>query len=62
MRIYFSKSKTLLFHGVETDWIEEELGGKDGEFLKDVLEQKITAMFISVGFQQVKNVSRLPLS
>ena len=48
----FRNSKTLLIHGLESDWIEEEISDQDGEFLKDVLEQKVLIAFTSAGIQR----------
>ena len=45
----FRSSKTILIHGMEADWIEEEISDGDGEFLKDVLEQKVFTAFTSAG-------------
>ena len=48
----FRSSKTLLIHGLESDWIEEEISDQDGEFLKDVLEQKVLIAFTTAGIQR----------
>ena len=45
-------SKTVLVHGLEADWIEKEIMDGDQEFLKDVLEQKIVAIFKQAGINQ----------
>ena len=37
---------------MDSDWIEEEIKDGDGEFLKDILEQKVLAAFSSAGIQQ----------
>ena len=49
MSSIFRSSKTILIHGMEADWIEEEISDGDGEFLKDVLEQKVFTAFTSAG-------------
>ena len=41
-------SKTLLIHGLETDWIEEEMADDD-DFRKDVLEQKVRKVVEEIG-------------
>ena len=48
----FRSSNTILIHGMEADWIEEEISDGDGEFLKDVLEQKVFTAFTSAGIQK----------
>ena len=52
MSSIFRSSKTILIHGMEADWIEEEISDGDGEFLKDVLEQKVLTAFTSAGIQK----------
>ena len=52
MTLIFRNSKTLLIHGLESDWIEEEISDQDGEFLKDVLEQKVLIAFTSAFIQR----------
>ena len=37
---------------MDSDWIEEEIKDGDGEFLKDILEQKVLAAFSSAGIQR----------
>ena len=41
-------SRTLLIHGLETDWIEEEMADDD-DFRKDVLEQKVRKVVEEIG-------------
>ena len=43
------KERTLLVHGIEADWIEEEMTDDDVDFIKDVLEQKIITAFAKAG-------------
>ena len=52
MSSVFRSSNTILIHGMEADWIEEEISDGDGEFLKDVLEQKVLTAFTSAGIQK----------
>ena len=52
----FRSSKTLLIHGLESDWIEEEISDQDGEFLKDVLEQKVMIAFTTAGIQRKEEI------
>jgi len=42
-------SKTLLFHGLESDIIEEQMS-EDKEFRKEVLEQKVNSVLNSLNF------------
>ena len=44
--------KALLFHGVESDWVEEEMMEDDVEFIRDVLETKVYKLLKSVGIQK----------
>ena len=44
-------SLSLMMHGVETDWIEEEMSDDD-DFRKDVLEQKIKKVLEEIGFSK----------
>lgn len=44
-------SLSLMMHGVETDWIEEEMSDDD-DFRKDVLEQKIKKVLDEIGFSK----------
>ena len=48
----FRNSNTILIHGIESDWIEEEIDEGDEEFLKDILEQKVLTAFSSAGIQR----------
>ena len=48
----FRSSSTILIHGMDSDWIEEEINDGDGEFLKDILEQKALTAFSSAGIQR----------
>ena len=47
--IFLRKERTLLIHGVEADWIEEEMADDDVDFIKDVLETKIKTAFQKAG-------------
>ena len=44
--------KALLVHGVESDWVEEEMMEDDIDFIKDVLEQKILKIFKNGGIKK----------
>ena len=48
----FRSSKTFLVHGLPTDWIEEEIGEEDADFLKDVLEQKLLEALSASGLSR----------
>ena len=37
--------RALLMHGVESDWVEEEMMDDDVDFIKDVLKQKVCKAF-----------------
>jgi len=49
--IPISKKLSLMIHGVETDWIEEEMADDD-DFRKDVLEQKVKKALEEIGFSK----------
>ena len=45
--VFFArKKKTLLVHGIESDWIEDEMGDDDDDFINIVLEQKVKTAFL----------------
>ena len=44
-------SLSLMMHGVESDWIEEEMSDDD-DFRKDVLEQKVKKALEEIGFSK----------
>ena len=44
-------SLSLMMHGVESDWIEEEMSDDD-DFRKDVLEQKVRKALEEIGFSK----------
>ena len=44
-------SLSLMMHGVESDWIEEEMADDD-DFRKDVLEQKVKKALEEIGFSK----------
>lgn len=47
-----SGDKALLVHGVESDWVEEEMMEDDLDFIKDVLEQKILKILQKGGIKK----------
>ena len=51
MILIFSE-KTLLMHGIESDWVEEEMMSEDKEFIKDVIEQKVFKAFKKAGIKK----------
>ena len=51
--------RALIFHGVESDWVEEEMMDDDVEFIRDVIETKVHKILKSVGIQ--KRVSSICL-
>ena len=44
--------RALLVHGVESDWVEEEMMEDDVDFIRDVLETKVYKVFNSVGIKK----------
>ena len=42
----------LLVHGVESDWVEEEMMEDDIDFIKDVLEQKVIKVLQKAGLKK----------
>ena len=44
--------RALLVHGVESDWVEEEMMEDDLDFIRDVLETKVYKILKSVGIQK----------
>ena len=50
------KHKTLLVHGIESDWIEDEMGDDDEDFINIVLEQKVKAAFAKAGWAKKLNL------
>ena len=42
---------TLLLHGLESDWIEEEMSDDD-DFRKDVIEQKVKKLLEESGINK----------
>ena len=44
--------RSLLLHGVPSDWVEEEMMEDDIDFIRDVLEQKILRCVESVGIKR----------
>ena len=57
--MFVRTERTLLIHGVEADWIEEEMTDDDVDFIKDVLETKLKAVFQKAGL--MKKMSFLQL-
>ena len=47
-----SKERTLLIHGLESDWVEEEMLTEDVEFIRDVLGQKVEKAFVKAGIRK----------
>ena len=52
---FVRKSKTLLVHGIESDWIEDEMADDDEDFINIVLEQKVKAAFAKAGWSKKLN-------
>ena len=46
------EEKSLLLHGVPSDWVEEEMMEDDVDFIRDVLEQKIFKCLENVGIKK----------
>ena len=44
--------RALLVHGVESDWVEEEMMEDDVDFIRDVLETKVYKILKTVGIQK----------
>ena len=44
--------RTLLVHGLESDWVEEEMMNDDVEFIRDVMEQKVHKAFLKAGIKK----------
>ena len=42
----------MLLHGVETDWVEEEMMEDDVDFIRDVLEQKVIKVLQKAGINK----------
>ena len=42
----------MLVHGLESDWVEEEMMNDDVDFIKDVLEQKVHKAFSKAGLNK----------
>ena len=47
-----SNERTLLVHGLESDWVEEEMLTEDVEFIRDVLGQKVEKAFVKAGIKK----------
>ena len=41
-----------MIHGLESDWVEEEMMAEDVEFIRDVLEQKVQKVFTKAGIKK----------
>ena len=50
--------RSLLLHGVPSDWVEEEMMEDDIDFIRDVLEQKILRCVESVGIKRRVEIHR----
>ena len=46
------EERSLLLHGVPSDWVEEEMMEDDVDFIRDVLEQKIIKCLENVGIKK----------
>ena len=46
------EKRSLLMHGVPSDWVEEEMMEDDVDFIRDVLEQKIIKVLENVGIKK----------
>ena len=57
--MFVRKERTLLIHGVEADWIEEEMTDDDVDFIKDVLETKLKAVFQKAGLMKKMSFMKL---
>ena len=44
--------RALLVHGIESDWVEEEMMEDDVDFIKDVLEQKVIKVLQKAGIKK----------
>ena len=42
-------------HGIESDWIEDEMGDDDDDFINIVLEQKVKTAFAKAGWAKKLN-------
>ena len=49
------KKYTLLVHGIESDWIEDEMAEDDEDFTNIVLEQKVKTAFSKAGWAKKLN-------
>ena len=47
-----SNERALLVHGLESDWVEEEMLTEDVEFIRDVLGQKVEKAFVKAGIKK----------
>ena len=44
-----------MVHGIENDWIEDEMADDDEDFINIVLEQKVKAAFTAAGWAKKLN-------
>ena len=44
--------KALIFHGIESDWVEEEMMEDDVDFIQDVIQTKVHKLLKTVGIQK----------
>ena len=42
----------MLLHGLESDWVEEEMMQEDEEFIRDVIEQKVRKSLLKAGVKK----------
>jgi len=49
---FYNGDRALLLHGVETDWVEEEMMEDDVDFIRDVLEQKVIKVLQKAGINK----------
>jgi len=47
-----SGERSLLLHGLESDWVEEEMMQEDEEFIRDVIEQKVRKSLLKAGVKK----------
>ena len=46
------EERSLLLHGIPSDWVEEEMMDDDVDFIRDVLEQKVIKCLENVGIKK----------
>ena len=48
-----------MVHGIESDWIEDEMGDDDEDFINIVLEQKVKAALAKAGWAKKLNFTEV---